>query len=97
VTSGWGVGSAHPGTLIASLHVDCDLSSSTKAIFNGLGDPALDDLDRRRRGVVSQPTHVEIDHILHVPMACVTLSRRWAAWGDSRADHAHLADASVLQ
>jgi hypothetical protein len=29
---------AHPGTPIAFLHVDCDLYSSTKTIFDGLGD-----------------------------------------------------------
>jgi hypothetical protein len=28
----------HPGTPIAFLHVDCDLYSSTKIIFNNLGD-----------------------------------------------------------
>lgn len=28
----------HPGTPIAFLHVDCDLYSSTKTIFNGLGE-----------------------------------------------------------
>jgi hypothetical protein len=28
----------HPGTPIAFLHIDCDLYSSTKTIFNGLGE-----------------------------------------------------------